>query len=204
MATATKEISAYGVRALLSSHPDVRRLKRSNAPSIHGTKHWPSAWLVMSYLKMNPVPQGARVMEIGAGWGLTSVFCAKTFDADVTAVDLDPEVFPYLKLHADANKTRVAGLQRDFDMLTARYLRGLDLLVGSDICFWDVMIGQLTRLIQRARRAGVGRILIADPGRSPFESVAEHFVTRRLGEVVDWTTTKPRKIAGRILVVRSG
>ena len=203
MATAKKEIRAYGVRALLASHPDVRRLKKSNPPSIHGTKHWPSAWLLMSYLKRHPVTRGARVMEIGAGWGLTSVFCAKSFGADVTAVDLDPEVFPYLKLHADVNGTRVDGLQRDFDMITARFLRGLDLLIGSDICFWDVMIGQLTRLIQRAVRAGVGRVLIADPGRSPFESVAEYFVSRELGQVVDWTATRPRRITGRILVVET-
>ena len=201
MATAKKEIRAYGVRALLASHPDVRRLKKSSAPSIHGNKNWPSAWLLMDYLKKHPVPLAARVMEIGAGWGLTSVFCAKTFEADVTAVDLDPEVFPYLKLHADVNGTQVTSLQRDFDMLTARYLRGLDLLLGSDICFWDIMIGQLTRLIHRAQRAGVGRILIADPGRSPFEAVAEHFVSRDLGQVVDWTTTRPRQISGRILVV---
>jgi predicted nicotinamide N-methyase len=201
MATAKKEIRAFGVTALLSGHPEVRRLKRSSTPSIHGTKHWPSSWIMMSYLRKHPMERGVHVMEVGAGWGLTGVFCARTFGARVTAVDLDPEVFPYLELHAAINKTHVETLELDFDRLTSRYLKGVDVLIGSDICFWDAMIGQLRRLILRALRAGVGRVLIADPGRSPFESVAGYFVGRGMAELVDWSTRSPRPIHGRILVV---
>ena len=77
----------------------------------------------------------------------------------------------------------------------------VDVLLGSDICFWDSMIGPLRRLLVRAVRAGVIRILIADPGRSPFEAVSGYFQRRGLGRVVDWSTRTPRRISGRILVI---
>jgi predicted nicotinamide N-methyase len=201
MAADKKEIRAFRVRALLSHHPAVRRLKKNSTPSVHGNKHWPSAWMLMSYLRKNPLPLGARVMEIGAGWGLTGIYCARVFDAEVTAVDLDPEVFPYLQLHAEVNRVEVEFLQLDFDRITGRHLQKVDILIGSDICFWDSMIGPMRRLLTRAIRAGVIRILIADPGRSPFEAVAGYFVRRNLGTIVDWTTRSPRIIKGRILVI---
>ena len=203
MAVERKEIRAYGVRALLSSHPEVRRLKRHAAPSVHGTKHWPSSWLLMDYLKRTGLMRQARVIEIGAGWGLLSVFCAKAFDARVTAVDLDPDVFPFLRLHAKVNGIEVEELQLEFDKIAVRHLRGVDLLVGSDICFWDAMVGPLRRLIRRALRAGVGQILLADPGRGPFEVVAGELADSGRGAVFDWTAKRPRSISGRILRIDS-
>ncbi len=46
-------------------------------------------------------------MEVGCGWGLLSIYCAKNFQAQLTGVDADKNVFPFLKLHAKANGVKI-------------------------------------------------------------------------------------------------
>jgi cyclopropane fatty-acyl-phospholipid synthase-like methyltransferase len=48
------------------------------------------------------------VLELGCGWGLVGIACAKTFQAQVTGLDADAAVFPYLQLHAARNGVRLA------------------------------------------------------------------------------------------------
>lgn len=198
---ANTEIRAYGVRLLLSRHPEIRRLKRMSMPSVHGNRLWSSTWLLMDYLKGKELPGKARVMEVGCGWGLAGIYCAKRYSAKVTGVDVDPEVFPYLRLHAEINKVQISSLNRSFDRLGIKYLQEVDVLIGADICFWDKMVDPLKRLILRALRAGVELVLIADPGRSPFEQVCEYFVKRRRAEALDWTARQPKYIQGRLLKI---
>jgi hypothetical protein len=45
--------------------------------------------------------------------------------------------------------------------------------------------------------------LIADPGRPPFEEVAEYFADKKAGEILDWTARRPRRTEGRILKIGS-
>ena len=192
-------IRAYGLRALLAAHPDVRRLKRSAAPSIHGNKHWPSSWLLIDYLSRRPLPRRRRVLELGAGWGLTGIYCARKYGATVTAVDKDPDVFQFLRLHAGANGVRVREIQVGFASIAPALLERTDVLIGSDICFWDSLVPALRRLIRRALASGVKLVLIADPGRSPFERLALSFTRGGGAEVIDWTASRPRSRWGRIL-----
>ena len=194
---------AYGVRLLLSQHPEIRSLKQFYAPSVHGNRLWKSTWLLIDYLQRRGLPEGARVMEIGCGWGLLGIYCAKKYGAEVTAVDLDPEVFPYLDLHAKVNGVQIFTLKKDFDGLRIKHLKEVDLLIGADVCFWDDMVKPLKKLILRALRAKVQQVLISDPGRPPFEEVAEYFASRRGGEILDWMAQRPRRTEGRILKINS-
>jgi predicted nicotinamide N-methyase len=199
---AQTEIRAYGIRVLQSRHPEIRRLKRLHTPSVHGNKHWVSSWLLMDYLSRHPLPQGARVMEIGCGWGLAGIYCAKKFNAIVTGVDIDAEVFPYLRLHADINKVDVATLHKKFNKLREDDLQNIDVVIGADICFWDNMVYPLKRFVNRALRAGVQLVTITDPGRSTFEKIGDYCVKKRRGEILDWTVHRPRNIKGRLLKIR--
>lgn len=196
-----KEIRAYGVRVLLSNHPEIRKLKRLNAPSSHGNKFWTSSWLLMDYFKRRGMRPGSRVLEIGCGWGLAGIYCAKRHGALVTGVDIDPDVFPFLHCHAGINNVDIATLHTGFDGLKIRDLTQTDILIGSDICFWDKMVDPMRRLIARTLRAGVRMVLIADPGRSPFEELGEYFIDREGGEMLDWVVKRPRRIQGRILKI---
>ncbi|MFQ5616261.1 MAG: methyltransferase [Anaerolineales bacterium] len=195
------EIKSYGVRALLSRHPEIRKLKQVYPSSVHGNKIWASSWLLMDYFKHQGLGQSARVMEIGCGWGLTGIYCAKNHGAIVTGLDTDPDVFPYLQLHADLNKVQVTTLRRSFEKIKKGELEKVDVLIGADICFWDSMIDSLTKLLRRAIRSQVPLILIADPGREPFDKMSDYFVTRQKGEVLDWRVKRPRNIQGRILKI---
>ncbi len=172
---AKTQIRAYGIRVLLSRHAEIRKLKRENTPGFHGNKFWTSSWLLMDYFKRRGLQKGAHVMELGCGWGLAGIYCAKKHDASVTGVDIDPEVFPFLNLHADINGVKINTLKRSFSGLASQDLKGLDVMIGADICFWEKQIEQLKRLIVRALRQGVGLVLISDPGRPTFDKVGGIF-----------------------------
>lgn len=189
------------MRLLLSQHPEIRKLKRFNAPSVHGNRLWKSTWLLMDYLHRRGLPEDVRVMEVGCGWGLLGIYCAKKHGAKVISVDVDPEVLPYLKLHAKVNEVDIATMRKDFDGLRTEHLQEVDVLIGADVCFWDNLVKPLKNLILRALRAKVKQVLISDPGRPPFEEVAEYFISKRGGEILDWTAQRPRRSEGRILKI---
>jgi len=199
--TPSKEITAYGIRVLLSRHPNIRKLKRDNIPIMHGNKFWASSWLLMDYFKKNGLIKGSKVMEIGCGWGLAGIYCAKKHNAIVTGTDIDSDVFPFLHLHAELNRVKVNALKKSFDDITIKLLSDTDILIGTDICFWDDMVQRLRRLIKRALRSGTKLILIADPVRSPFEKLGEYCIERLGGEVIDWSINRPRHIQGQILKI---
>ena len=195
------EISAYGVRALLSRNRRIRKLKRKYIPTIHGTKQWSSSWLLIDYINRCGMPKETRVMDVGCGWGLAGIYCAKGHRATVTGVDMDPEVFPYLRLHARLNGVDIGTISTDIDGLNHDVLEDIDVVIGSDICFWDTMVEPLKRFIRRAIAADVRAVIIADPGRPPFEDTARYFTRNKMGSVFDWTANAPQSTHGRILRV---
>ena len=199
--TQKTQIRAYGIRVLLSRHPEIRRLKRENIPGYHGNKFWLSSWLLMDYFKRRGLKKKAHVMEIGCGWGLAGTFCAKKYEAKVTGVDIDREVFPFLNLHADLNGVKIKTVRRSFSGLTEKDLKGIEVMIGADICFWDKQVGPIKRLIGRALRQGVGLVLISDPGRPTFDQVAQYSQKKYDGEILDWTARSPRHIRGSILKI---
>lgn len=200
---AKTEIRAYGIRVLLSRHPAIRKLKRDYFPSSHGNKFWTSSWLLIDYLKREGLSKERRVMEVGCGWGLAGIYCAKKYHARVIGVDIDTDVFPYLHLHADVNKVSILPINKGFDRLNSRLLSKIDVMIGADICFWDDMIHPLRRLILRALRSGVRLVLIADPVRSPFEELCKYFQNKRGSQILDWSVRRPRRIQGQILKISS-
>lgn len=143
-------------------------------------------------------------MDVGCGWGLAGIYCAKKHGARVTGVDMDSEVFPFLRLHAEINKVRIATIRKGFNGLTCKHLSEFDYVIGADICYYDKMVDPLRRLIGRALRAGVKFVVIADPGRSPFEKLGKYFCKNGTGETLDWAIRRPRLIEGRILKVTNG
>jgi len=200
--TPPQERQVYGLTMLHSSHPEIRRLQHDAArPSLHGHKVWPTSFVLMDYLHQRGVPPQARVLELGCGWGLVGISCAKTFQAQVTGLDADPAVFPYLQLHAQRNGVHVATRQGTFADLTPLDLAAFELIVGADICFWEELVDPLYQLIRHSVAAGVAEILLADPSRPPFDELCARCVQHGDAEVLDWAMTKPIAESGRILRV---
>lgn len=204
MPTKEKIKHAYGVKLLTSQHKGIRELrKNADEPSIHGTKLWGSSFLIMDYLEQNPLPKNSKVLEIGCGWGPAAIYCAKKQKASVTASDADKAVFPYLELHAKENKVKIETLKQRFEKFTRKDLSQYDVIIGADVCFWDELSDVLYKLIRKALKAGVKKIIIADPERSPFLTLAETCVEKFYAEVEPWSADQPKKSRGSLLIIEN-
>lgn len=195
---------AYGVTFLSSQHKALRKLKQQNdQPSIHGNKFWGSTYLLMDYLTNNALSTGSKVLELGCGWGAAGIFCAKNFDAEVVAVDADPAVFPYLNLHAEINQVNISTSACYFEDLSVEHLADIDVIIGADICFWDELTDTLKHLIDIAIDAGVKKIILSDPERSPFLTLAESCVEEYFAELIPYSVDEPRRSSGCLLIIEN-
>lgn len=193
-----------GVIMPTGSHPHIRKVKRQgNYPSIHGNKLWKSSCLLIDYLRQNRPEHAETVIDVGCGWGAAGIWCAKKLGADVTSMDADPDVFPFLQVAADLNGVSTTPLVSRFEKLKKRQLRQFDMLIAADICFWDELVDPVFNMVDRAVKAGVKHILIADPERPTFHEMAARCVDRHCAEIVDWTTRSPIKARGAILVIQN-
>ena len=195
-------IEHLGISALRSTHPEVRKLKRQQSGhSAHGNKVWRSSFVLMDYLTTYPPKPESQVLDVGCGWGLTSIFLAKEYAAKVTGLDIDSGVEPFLRLQAQVNQCEINFKCGGFGSLTATELSAFHLIVAADICFWDEMVDPLLDLFRDALAAGVKRIVIADPGRPPFWSLCEHAVETLDAEIVTRRIYEPWRTEKFILVI---
>ena len=155
----------------------------------------------MDYLTTYPPEFASKVLDVGCGWGLTSIFLAKKYAAKVTGLDIDSGVEPFLRIQAQVNQCEINFQCGDFESLTATELSAFHLIVAADICFWDEMVDPLLDLFRDALAAGVKRIVIADPGRPPFWSLCEHAVETLNAEVVTRRIYEPWRTEKFILVI---
>lgn len=142
-------------------------------------------------------------MELGCGWGLAGIYCAKVHSAIVTCVDIDPEVFHFLHRQSEVNAVKMNTVNVGFDEVGPEHLRNVKVLIGADICFADVMVSPLERLILRAFDEGVRLVVLADPGRPAFNLLGERISARMEAEILEWEVERPHSIQGRILRVGS-
>ncbi len=185
------ERRAFGLSLPSPTHPELRLLKGRDAPREQGHKAWNAGWLLMDFLQHHRPATGARVLDIGCGWGLCGIFCARTFAARVTSTDIDPRVFPFVDLHAQFNGVCVDAKPLAFDQIDCALLGAQDLIVGADICFRHTMISPVLKLIDRALTCGVQQLLIADPGRPAFLSLGRHCVEHLNAVLSPWETAEP-------------
>jgi predicted nicotinamide N-methyase len=195
-----------GVTMPTASHPAIRRARRAGAvPEIHGNKLWKSSMLLIDYLNRQRRQRGAappqRVIDVGCGWGVAGIWCAKTLGAQVTAVDADRNVFPFLRIAAGLNGVAIDERVSRFERLTRRDLAAYDTLIAADICFWDELVAPVSNLVNRALAAGVERIIIADPERPTFHSMAERCLSRHGGELLSWQVNGQRPASGALLLI---
>jgi predicted nicotinamide N-methyase len=193
-----------GVVMPTAGHKVIRRVKRAgHEPSIHGTKLWKSSCLIIDYLHKNPPEYASTVLDAGCGWGVTGIWCAKKLGAAVVSMDADSAVFPYLEAVAELNKVSTSPMVNRFEKLRKSQLSGIDLLVGGDICFWDELVKPVNKMIDKAIDAGVKQIIIADPERPTFHTMAEKAIRKHGGDLINWSISGKVKATGALLVINN-
>jgi predicted nicotinamide N-methyase len=197
----TDKLTSCGVTLLLPSHKEIMKLRKGSVPTEHGHKVWPTTWLLIDYLKNSCNLKGKRVMDLACGWGLPGIFCAKTGNAKVTWIDTDEKVLPYLTALANENRVVPNFIAMDINRVGHSILKNIDIIIASDICFCDTLIDPIRRLINRAKKAKVQEIYISDPGRWPFEELADLFINKRNVELMDREITAPVSTHGKILKI---
>ncbi len=195
-------IRVRGIEVANFRHPEIRRLRRLGyQPSIHGTKVWRSCYAMMAYLDQYPPQQGAAIMDVGCGWGVLAAYLAKHFAADVLAVDADADLEYYVALHAEINDVELDFLALKFQQLRIADFACYDMVVGTDICFWDELVHPLYLMIGRALRGGVKRVVIGDPGRPTFWALTEKCADRFSARTIIQKTTDPIVTQKHLLIV---
>lgn len=192
-----------GLKIYKKKHKTIKKLlKKTSVPEIHGDKVWFSSYLILDYLLENPPKKKANIMEIGSGWGILSLHCAKDFNANVVAVDADKNVFPFLEKHAELNNISVSTKVARFENIKSGLLAKQDMILGGDICFWKELIDPLYKIIKKALKNGVSTIIIADPGRSPFLKLAKRCKKKFDAELLEVELEDPNEEEGYLLVIR--
>jgi predicted nicotinamide N-methyase len=136
--------------------------------------YWAFAWpggqaLARLCLDRPELARGRRVMDFGAGGGVTSIAAAMA-GARVVAVDVDAYARAALALNAAANGVTLQILDRiAFDAPPP-----VDLLLFGDMCYERPLAEAVTQWGRASARAGL-TVLLADPGRSykPSDGLAE-------------------------------
>ena len=193
---------AFGVDIFKNSHPQMRRLRRElGTPAIHGNKLWHSSLMLMDYLGECGLAPGSRVLELGCGYGIAGIYCAKQFGAEVTLLDADAAVLPYAQFHAEQNEVEVRLCHSRYEQVRVADFAEFDLVIGGDICFWDEMSSTLFNMLRRCQRAQSCSVLLADPGRPPFRDMAERAEQKLGAELFAWHVNHPWNLSGLLLTL---
>jgi predicted nicotinamide N-methyase len=144
--------------------------------------YWAFAWaggqaLARLILDRPALVAGKRVLDLGAGCGLSAIAAMRAGARCVLAADIDRMALAAIDLNAAANGVAVATTSDD---LLAGPASGADVILVGDLFYERALAGRVLAYIEAAAAAGA-LVLTGDPQRSyfpkqRFEPIAEYRV----------------------------
>lgn len=153
-------------------------LGQMNVPPPYWAFAWAGGQALARYLLDNAaLVAGRKVLDLGAGSGLTSIAAMKAGARSVLAADIDRYALVAIALNAEANRVRVA--TTDADLLGSAPGAFDAILVGD--MFYERALAERALAFVEAARANGAEVLVGDPRRSyfptdSFRKVAEYSV----------------------------
>jgi predicted nicotinamide N-methyase len=130
---------------------------------------------------------GRKVLDIGSGGGVAALAAARADAVRVVANDVDPWALAVARIAAHRQRLYLHFLQEDLTE-HPRAVTGYDVVLCSDLAYERRAAPKQRALLERARADGA-RVLIADAGRTYFE-------TRGLDQLAEYTLAVPQDLEG--------
>ncbi len=162
------EIRVFQARDLTEVWEAADRLAGEPTESPFWAYAWPAgAALARVVLDRPSLVQGLRVLDIGAGGGITALAAAKAGASRVVANDEDPRALEVMRLAAARQGLPVVPAHGDV-IEKPELLGGHDVVLCADLGYERDRAPRLHALLRDARAAGTA-VLVADAGRKYFE-----------------------------------
>ena len=194
----------HGIRLIKRNHPDVMRLIADGySPVEFGSRIWRASYLLIDYLSHLSLlhHRNLHVLELGCGWGLPSIFAKTRLGMQVTASDIDSNVFAFQDLITQINGTAITQLNSSLGDLCESDLHAYDMLMGADICYSATHARLLEDLIANYAAQRSGCILLADSGRAPFFNLVDKLAVQYCVDLHDVSIELPIKFSGYVLSI---
>lgn len=135
-------------------------------PIPYWARAWPSGLALAAGVAADPPAPGARVLELGCGLAVPSVFAARA-GADVLATDGAPDAVAFAAHVLALNDAKATVAHADWQRHGALLLeRGpFDLVMAADVLYTRANVETALRLLPRLVDRD-GELRLADPGRA--------------------------------------
>jgi predicted nicotinamide N-methyase len=137
------------------------RAIENGRPAPYGVVTWPSALAAARTLDRAGLPPRARVVDVGAGTGVVSLWVARC-GGQAIALDVDDETGALVRAAAALNHVEVD--VRTFDLVGPSPLPPGDVVVFADVLYEPDLAAAVARRTVEALAAGAV-VIVADPGR---------------------------------------
>jgi predicted nicotinamide N-methyase len=142
-------------------------LGQMNVPPPYWAFAWAGGQALARFLLDNPGQVvGRRILDLGAGSGITSIAAMKAGAAQAVASDIDALALAAIALNAEANGVQVETTAAD---LLGSAPDALDVVVVGDLFYERALAERVLTFVEAARQRGA-EVLVGDPRRSYFPS----------------------------------
>ncbi|CAN5732151.1 hypothetical protein BH10BDE1_BH10BDE1_36630 [soil metagenome] len=125
---------------------------------------WPAGRVLADFISARPLPLEKRILEVGCGLALPSLYLAKRGLA-IHATDVHPDVPIFLGRNRELNSIEGPAFTNVDWRAASTALPTWDLVIASDVLYDKTQPASLLAFLRGAVVPG-GRVLLADPGRT--------------------------------------